>query len=1078
MPVKDGINKVLVIGSGPIVIGQAAEFDYSGTQACKALREEGIKVVLVNNNPATIMTDENMANKVYIEPLDKDTLSRIIEKERPDGILPTLGGQTGLNLAVELQESGVLDKFGVRLLGTSVESIKRAEDRELFNKLMNDLNEPIAPGRIVHSVEEALEFGHEVGYPLIVRPAYTLGGTGGGIAQDEERLVEIVSVGLKLSMVHEVLIEKSLYGWKEIEYEVMRDSNDNCITICNMENLDPIGVHTGDSIVVAPSQTLSDVEYQMLRSASLKIIRALKIEGGCNIQFALNPHSFEYCVIEVNPRVSRSSALASKATGYPIARVAAKIAVGLTLDEITNPVTGKTTACFEPALDYVVTKIPRWPFDKFYTADRTIGTQMKATGEVMAIDRTFEASLQKAIRSLEIKVYGLKVKESHSWSDEEIVSKLRKPNDMRLFYIAEALRRGWTVEEVHDITSIDMWFLDKIQNIVKHERVIAEKWHQRDVLKASKQLGFSDRMIAELAGVSEEDVRAKRIEYGIVPVYKTVDTCAAEFESVTPYYYSTYEQQDDVVEEKRPCVLVLGSGPIRIGQGIEFDYCSVHAVWALKEAGMRAIIVNNNPETVSTDFDTADALYFEPLTVEDVMNIVDKEKPIGVLVQFGGQTAINLAKGLIKHGVAILGTQQKYIDVAEDREKFAKFLKSLNIPQSEGDYATTVEQALDVAERLGYPLLVRPSYVIGGQSMDVVRRKEELVSYVENAIKVSPDLPVLIDKYIEGKEVEVDAVCDGECTLIPGIMEHIERAGVHSGDSFAVYPPRTLTIDEKKLIIDYTRKISKALHVKGLINIQYVLKGGRVFVIEVNPRASRTVPILSKVTGIPMVKVAVNVALGKTLKEMGYTDGLWPEPDYWVVKAPVFSHQKLAGSDLVMGPEMKSTGEALGIDINFAAALYKAFKGARMDFPVHKRVFISLCDNFKKDALHFVPRLVAMGYRVLASKDTHKVLQKNGIVAQCIDIKTEDGLKRVIDMIKDNAIDFVINIPTKGKDAHTAGYKLRRAALQYGVPCMTSLDTAAAFCYVLEEMQKGLDVSYYSMNEYDNIRKIGTRKEA
>ncbi|TZE83620.1 carbamoyl-phosphate synthase (glutamine-hydrolyzing) large subunit [Calorimonas adulescens] len=1078
MPVKDGISKVLVIGSGPIVIGQAAEFDYSGTQACKALREEGISVVLVNNNPATIMTDENMADKVYIEPLDKDTLGRIIEKEKPDGILPTLGGQTGLNLAVELKESGILDEFDVKLLGTSVDSIKKAEDRELFNELMSELNEPIAPGKIVRSVEEALEFAQQVGYPLIVRPAYTLGGTGGGIAQEEKKLVEIVSVGLKLSMVHEVLIEKSLYGWKEIEYEVMRDSNDNCITICNMENLDPVGVHTGDSIVVAPSQTLSDVEYQMLRSSSLKIIRALKIEGGCNIQFALNPHSFEYRVIEVNPRVSRSSALASKVTGYPIARIAAKIAVGLTLDEITNPVTKKTTACFEPALDYVVTKIPRWPFDKFYDADRTIGTQMKATGEVMAIDRTFEASLQKAIRSLEIKAYGLKIEESSTWSDEEIAYRLRKPNDMRLFYIAEALRRGWTIQQVHDITKIDIWFLDKIQNIVNYEEVLREKWHQRDVLKTGKQLGFSDVMIAELAGIREEDVRAKRIEYGIVPVYKTVDTCAAEFESVTPYYYSTYEQEDDVLKENRPCVLVLGSGPIRIGQGIEFDYCSVHAVWALKKAGIRAVIVNNDPETVSTDFDTADALYFEPLTLEDVMNIVDKERPVGVLVQFGGQTAINLAKGLIRNGVSILGTQQKYIDIAEDRGKFAEFLKNIDIPQSAGGYATTVKEALDIAERLGYPLIVRPSYVIGGQSMDIVRHKEELMSYVENAISVSPGLPVLIDKYIEGKEVEVDAVCDGEYTLIAGIMEHIDRAGIHSGDSFTMYPSTTLSVEEKNIIVDYTKKISRALHVKGLVNIQYVLKGGKVFVIEVNPRASRTVPILSKVTGIPMVNIAVNVSLGKTLRELGYTDGLWPEPDYWVVKAPVFSHQKLAGSDLIMGPEMKSTGEVLGIDINFAAALYKAFKGAMTSFPVNKRVFISLSDDFKKEALDFIPGLVSMGYSVIASKDTYKSLQKSGIKAQCIDVKREDGLKRVIDMIRDNVIDLVINAPTNGKDASTAGYKLRRAALQYGVPCITSMDTARAFCYVLNKMQRGVNTSYYSMSEYADIRKVTIRKEA
>lgn len=1068
MPKYKDINKVLVIGSGPIVIGQAAEFDYSGTQACKSLKEEGCQVVLVNNNPATIMTDTDIADIVYIENPDINTLEAIISKEMPDGILATLGGQTGLNLAVKLKEEGILDKYNVKLLGTSFESIKTAEDRELFKEKMEEIGEPVAESITVTNVEDALKFAHKLGYPLIVRPAYTLGGTGGGIANNDDELIFITDMGLKKSMVGEVLVEKSLYGWKEIEYEVMRDGNDNCITICNMENFDPVGIHTGDSIVVAPSQTLSDYEYQMLRSASIKIIKALKIEGGCNIQFALDPYSHQYYVIEVNPRVSRSSALASKATGYPIAKIAAKIAIGMTLDEIKNPVTGKTTACFEPALDYVVTKIPRWPFDKFYGTDRRIGTQMKATGEVMAIDRSFEASLLKAVRSLEIKVYGLRISNIMSMDTDEIINNIKEPNDMRLFYIAEALRRGITVKNISDITKIDKWFLNKLLNIIKMEKELAQGKLNAEIIKRAKRLGFSDKEIAAIKGVDEREIRALRKEYGIYPAYKMVDTCAAEFESVTQYIYSTYGEEDEVETHDVDKVIVIGSGPIRIGQGIEFDYCSVKALWALKSSGIKSIIINNNPETVSTDFDTGDRLYFEPLTLEDVLNIYEKEKPIGVMVMFGGQTAINLTQGLVENGVNILGTSYESIDISEDREKFSNLLKELNIIQPKGGYALTVGDAKDIALRLGFPLLVRPSYVIGGQSMEKVNTLQEIIDYVSNAIKISPGKPVLIDKYIDGREVEVDAISDGESILIPGIMEHIEKAGVHSGDSFSVYPARNLSEREINTIIEYTDKISKALNVKGLINIQFVVKEGNVYVIEVNPRASRTVPIMSKVTGVPMVKFAVDVAMGKKLKQLGYREGLWPKAKYTIVKAPVFSMEKLKDVEVALSPEMKSTGEIMGIDLSFEGALYKALVGASLKIPKTGRILISIAEKNLNEAIPVVEKFRSMGYEIFATHRTSRHFNSMGIHVNTITL--DKGIK----LLKDGYFDAVINTPTKGKKIDNAGFKLRRAAVEYRVSLFTSVDTAKAALNAISKVNLN-GLSILSINEYEEIQKDNVR---
>ncbi|MBO8169437.1 MAG: carbamoyl-phosphate synthase (glutamine-hydrolyzing) large subunit [Thermoanaerobacteraceae bacterium] len=1066
------LQKVMVIGSGPIIIGQAAEFDYAGTQACKALREEGLEVVLVNSNPATIMTDGDIADRVYIEPLNVETLQRIIAKERPQGLLPTLGGQTGLNLTVELAEQGVLEQYHVQLLGTPVASIKRAEDREEFKQLMLDIGEPIPESTIARSLTEAEQFAAQIGYPVIVRPAYTLGGSGGGIAHNRKQLEEIVTKGLKLSLIGEVLLEKSVAGWKEIEYEVMRDAKDNCITICNMENIDPIGIHTGDSIVVAPSQTLSDKEYQMLRTAAIKIIRALEVEGGCNVQFALDPNSMDYYVIEVNPRVSRSSALASKATGYPIAKMAAKIAIGMGLDEIINPVTGKTTACFEPALDYVVVKIPRWPFDKFASAERSLTTQMKATGEVMAIDRTFEAALLKAVRSLEIGYYGLRIPDSLIWSDMELEHKLKVADDERIFAIAEAFRRSWTVKEVELLTKIDRFFLEKIKYLVDLEYRLLEERLSPGLLRELKQAGFSDYQIAKILGISTQTVRDTRKKAGIIPVYKVVDTCAAEFEAHTPYFYSTYEEENEAEVANRKKVLVIGSGPIRIGQGIEFDYCSVHSVWALKEAGIQSIIVNNNPETVSTDFDTSDRLYFEPLTLEDVLNIVDLEQPDGVIVQFGGQTAINLAGGLAEHGVPILGTDIQSIDAAEDRDKFERLLQSLDIPQSEGRSATRVEEALEVAKELGFPVLVRPSYVIGGRAMEVVHNLDELKNYMETAVKVSPKHPVLIDKYIRGKEVEVDAISDGANTLIPGIMEHIERAGVHSGDSMAVYPPQTLTEEEIDQIVEYTERISRALEIKGLINIQYVVEDGKVYVLEVNPRASRTVPILSKVTGIPMVKVATKVMLGYTLKDQGYQPGLKAPVDYVAVKAPVFSFEKLTKVEPSLGPEMKSTGEVMGLDSTFAGALYKAMTAVGASIPEQGKILVSIADKDKEEAVELAARLQQFGFALVGTGGTAEFLRQQGVAIETL---SEKDAREIDGYIRAGNVDLVINTSTKGKIPGRFGFRLRRAATEYGVLCLTSLDTARSLLDVIKvkRNKKPLDclaVQDYLQNEKDSVQ--------
>ncbi len=1063
MPKRSDIKKVLVIGSGPIIIGQAAEFDYAGTQACKALKEEGLEVVLVNSNPATIMTDGHIADQVYIEPLTWESVAKIIRLEKPDGLLPTLGGQTGLNIAVELAEKGILEEEGVALLGTSLQAIKRAEDRELFKKLMLEIGEPIPESAIVSSVDQALEFVEKVGYPLIVRPAYTLGGTGGGIAHNATELIATVTRGLHASLIGQALLERSVAGWKEVEYEVMRDSADNCITVCNMENLDPVGVHTGDSIVVAPSQTLCDKEYQMLRSASLKIIRALKIEGGCNVQFALDTGSMNYVVIEVNPRVSRSSALASKATGYPIAKMAAKIAVGLHLDEITNPVTGKTTACFEPALDYVVVKIPRWPFDKFVTADRRLGTQMKATGEVMAIDRSFEPALMKAIRSLEVGVYGLRLKESSLWSDMEIEDKLENGDDERIFVIAEAFRRYMTVREVAQLSKIDYWFLNKIKRLVDIERALQECGGIPDIglLREAKESGFSDYNIAQLTGRSEREIRQLRKSAGIVPVYKMVDTCAAEFEAGTPYYYSAYDHEDEVEVSDRKKVVVLGSGPIRIGQGIEFDYCSVHSVWGLQKETVESIIINNNPETVSTDFDTADKLYFEPLTFEDVMNIIDKEKPIGVIVQFGGQTAINLAGDLSDAGVSILGTPVEHIDQAEDREKFERLMRKLAIPQSEGKTAYAVKEARAIAEKLGYPVLVRPSYVLGGRAMEIVHNTEQLLKYMESAVQVSPKHPVLVDKYIRGKEVEVDAIGDGDDILIPGIMEHVERAGVHSGDSIAVYPAQTLTPQEQDIIVNYTTRISKALNICGLINIQYVVGEGKVYVLEVNPRASRTVPILSKVTGVPMVSVATRAMMGRKLKELGYPAGLWVLPHHVTVKAPVFSFEKLTQVEVSLGPEMKSTGEVMGVDRSFSHALYKAMLSSGLKFNTSGAVLAAIADKDKQEAVPILKRYAEMGFRVFATEETAKAL-----AAGSVEVNSLNNQLEPVELIRRGQVQYVINTPTKGKEPGRLGFTIRRTAAEFRVPCFTSLDTASAVLRILEFLRRGEKPCPVSMAEF------------
>lgn len=1049
MPVKKDLHKVLVIGSGPIIIGQAAEFDYAGTQACKALKEEGLSVVLVNSNPATIMTDAGIADVVYIEPLTRENIERIIAQERPDGLLPTLGGQTGLNLAVELAEHGILKKYNVKLLGTSLDTIKRAEDREMFKETMLAIGEPVPESTIVCSVEEGLEFAARIGYPIIIRPAYTLGGTGGGIAENEQELKTILHRGLKMSMIGQALLERSVAGWKEIEYEVMRDGKDNCITVCSMENIDPIGIHTGDSIVVAPTQTLADREYQMLRSAAIKIIRALGVEGGCNIQYALDPNSYQYYVIEVNPRVSRSSALASKATGYPIAKIAAKIAIGLSLDEMTNSVTGCTSACFEPTLDYVVVKFPRWPFDKFGSGDRILGTQMKATGEVMAIDRTLEGALMKALRSLEIGVDSLQLKGSHSWSEMELEDKLRYADDERIFAVAEAFRRYWTMTEVYQLTKINYYFLEKIKNIVTLEDELrsAGSGPDPDLLQRAKAWNFPDSYIGRLIGLTAAEVRELRLNFGIRPVYKMVDTCAAEFESATPYFYSCYDTEDEVAVSGRPKVLVLGSGPIRIGQGIEFDYCSVHSVKGLQQQGIEAVIINNNPETVSTDFDTADKLYFEPLTLEDVLNVIDKEKPLGVVVQFGGQTAINLTADLAALGIKILGTPVESIDAAEDREKFEKLLTDLDIPQTEGKTATAVEQAKEIAEQLGYPVLVRPSYVLGGRAMEIVYNTEQLIKYMQTAVQVSPKHPVLVDKYIRGKEVEVDAIGDGHRIFIPGIMEHVERAGVHSGDSIAVYPPQSLSREEIDAIIDYTMRIGRELKICGLINIQYVVGEQGVFVLEVNPRASRTVPILSKVTGVPMVQAATKAMLGINLVQQGYPEGLGPQPQCITVKAPVFSFEKLGLVETSLGPEMKSTGEVMGSDCSFAYAFYKAITAAGMKVAHTGQVLFSVADRDKLEAVTAAKQYAALGFKLAATANTAKALKAAGLNVTVL----KDPLKAV----RAGEIQLVVNTPTMGKIPARRGFKLRRTAAEYKVPCLTSLDTARVMAVALKSLQQG-----------------------
>lgn len=1056
MPKRKDIKTILVIGSGPIVIGQAAEFDYAGTQACISLKEEGYKVILVNSNPATIMTDTEIADKVYIEPITLPFVSKIIRKERPDAILPTLGGQTGLNMAIQLDESGILDELGIEILGTKLEAIHKAEDRDLFRTLMNELNEPVPESDIIHNLEEAKTFVERIGYPVIVRPAFTLGGTGGGICHNDADLVEIVTSGLKYSPVTQCLLEKSIAGYKEIEYEVMRDSSDNAIVVCNMENVDPVGIHTGDSIVVAPTQTLSDRENQMLRNVSLKIIRALKIEGGCNVQLALDPHSFNYYIIEVNPRVSRSSALASKATGYPIAKLAAKIAVGLTLDEMMNPVTGKTYACFEPALDYIVAKIPRWPFDKFESAKRNLGTQMKATGEVMSLGRTFEEAILKSVRSLETGHFHLEMKNSDSITDEWIAKRIRRAGDERLFFIGEALRRGVTIEQIHAWSQIDLFFLNKLQNIVKYEKVIQDNPFNKEILYKSKRMGFADKTIAKYWNVKEIEVYNFKKESGIVPVYKMVDTCAGEFESETPYFYGTYEEENESIRTDKESVIVLGSGPIRIGQGVEFDYATVHSVWAIKEAGYEAIIINNNPETVSTDFSISDKLYFEPLTVEDVMHIVDLEQPKGVVVQFGGQTAINLAEALEERGVKILGTTLEDIDRAENRNKFESALHEIGIPQPLGKTAVSVEEAIEIANEIGYPVLVRPSYVLGGRAMQIVYNEDEIKHYMENAVEASPEKPVLIDRYLTGTEVEVDAICDGENVLIPGIMEHIERAGVHSGDSIAVYPPQKLSQKHIDTLVDYTTRLARGLKIVGLMNIQYVISKDEVYVIEVNPRSSRTVPFLSKITSIPMANIATKAILGHSIVEQGYKTGLAPNSPGVFVKVPVFSFAKLRRVDITLGPEMKSTGEVMGKDITLEKALYKGLVAAGMEIKDHGSVLMTISDKDKEEATDIAKRFHAIGFRIIATEGTAKAILSAGIPVDIVDKIGSKGTT-LLDVIQKGEAQFVINTLTKGMQPERDGFRIRRESVENGIPCLTSLDTAEAMVRVIESMSFSTD---------------------
>ncbi len=1059
MPKRTDIHKILVIGSGPIIIGQAAEFDYAGTQACQALREEGFEVVLVNSNPATIMTDPEMADKVYIEPITPEFVTQIIRKEQPDALLPTLGGQTGLNMAVKLAELGVLEEENVQLIGTPLEAIRQAEDRELFRSLMAKLDQPIPKSRIVNDASEARDFAREIGFPIIIRPAYTLGGTGGGIASNWDEYEEVVQTGLTLSPIHQILVEQSIAGFKEIEYEVMRDGAGNCIVVCNMENIDPVGVHTGDSMVVAPSQTLSDTEYQMLRTASLNIIRALGIEGGCNVQLALDPFSHQYYVIEVNPRVSRSSALASKATGYPIAKVAAKIAVGYTLDEIQNPVTGETYAAFEPALDYIVTKIPRWPFDKFNSANRRLGTQMKATGEVMAIGRTFEESFMKALRSLEVGVDSLMMDDASEWTKEDIDNRLVHADDERAFVIAEAMRRRYTDATIHNLSKVDLWFLRRIRRLVEMENSILQAAKSAkdatsffssfaELVSDAKRMGFPDSALSRLTGIDEESFRAFRKGAGLLPVYKMVDTCAAEFAAATPYYYSTYEEEDEVATSHRRKLLVLGSGPIRIGQGIEFDYCSVHAVLALRRAGYEAIIINNNPETVSTDFNTSDRLYFEPLHAEDVLHVIDREQPEGVIVQFGGQTAINLAEPLEKAGVRIVGTSLADIDSAEDREKFDALLNHLDIPRPEGASVTSQEGALEAASRIGYPVLVRPSYVLGGRAMQIVDSDDELRRYMREAVSVSSRHPVLVDRYVQGVEVEVDAISDGETVIVPGIMEHIERAGVHSGDSTAVYPPQHLTEDVKDRLVEYTVRLARGLHVKGLINIQFVIQGDQIYVLEVNPRSSRTVPFLSKVTKVPMVDLAMQAVLGASLAKLGWETGMVKEADTVSVKVPVFSFAKLRRVDISLGPEMKSTGEVMGSERTYAKALYKGLLAAGTSIPTFGTVLATVADHDKAEALPILEGFANLGYRIAATEGTARLLKARGLSVRVVN-KLTQGTPNLADDIRDGRIQLVINTLTKGRAPERDGFRIRRTAVENGVPCLTSLDTAAALLEVL-----------------------------
>ena len=1034
-------KKILVIGSGPIIIGQAAEFDYAGTQACRSLREEGYEVVLVNSNPATIMTDRDIADRVYIEPISLEFVTEVIRKERPYGLLATLGGQVGLNMAVELSEAGVLEKYGVKLLGTTLAAIKQAEDRELFKEAMERINQPVPESDIFSDVDKAVEFANKIGYPIIIRPAYTLGGTGGGIAANEEEMYMIALRGIKLSPIHQILVERSVAGWKEVEYEVMRDSADNCIIVCNMENIDPVGVHTGDSIVVAPSQTLNDIQYQMLRTASVDIIRYLEIEGGCNVQYALDPYSNQYYVIEVNPRVSRSSALASKATGYPIAKVAAKVALGMTLDSITNAVTGETKACFEPSLDYVVTKFPRWPFEKFNLADRTLGTQMKATGEVMAIDRTLEGSLLKAIRSLEIGLDHIELKKIAHETPEQLIERLRLVDDERIYVVAQALRAGISVEKIHFITKIDMFFINKIKNIVTLEKKLASEGITEDNLRQAKRYSMPDKVIARYANVTADDVLAKRQEMKLFPTYKYVDTCAAEFEAHTPYYYSAYAMEDEVVPRGENSVIVLGSGPIRIGQGVEFDYCSVHSSWALRKAGKQSIIINNNPETVSTDFDTSDSLYFEPLTVEDVMEVIRKENPIGVIAQFGGQTAINLAGPLTERGVKILGTSVDSIDMAEDRERFDALLAELGIPRPVGALVTSHEEALAAAQRLSYPLIVRPSYVLGGRAMEIVYNDQELDVYMKEAVVASKDHPVLIDRYMVGMEVEVDAIADGEDVCIPGIMEQIERAGVHSGDSIAVYPAQHLSEEITNQIVDYTQRIARGLNVKGIVNIQYIVANGELNVIEVNPRSSRTVPFISKVTGINMIEYATRIALGETIKSMGLPTGLVPAKDYVAVKAPVFSFSKMGLVEIALGPEMKSTGEVMGIGRTYSEALFKAIHGANMRIPEKGHILMTVADRDKEEAARLAKGFIDLGYHIQATGGTGKYFEEHGIPCVIVN-KIHEGENNCADLIRRGEVDLMLNTLTYGKRPEREGFQLRRLAVEMGTPCLTSLDTA------------------------------------